>query len=333
MDGGAGSDRTDGGAGDDVYFVDSSNDVIVESSNAGLDAVNAAVSWTLTNELEMLFLTGTAATTGTGNALNNLLTGNGADNILAGGAGIDILQGGLGNDTLSDSGGNTLLFGGVGADVLTGAAGNDLLIGGAGDDVIVTGDGADIIAFNLGDGQDTVAPSTTRDNTLSIGGGATYAELLFAKSGNDLILKVGATDQITFAGYYAGTSYHNVNTLQMIIEGSSDYSPGSGSVVRDNRVETFDFEGLVEAFDTARAADPAMTSWALSNALLSEHLSGSDTAAIGGDLAYRYGRVGGLSEISFTPALGILGAANFGTSAQTLQSLAALQDTSPRLSA
>ena len=85
--------------------------------------------------------------------------------------------------------------------------------------------------------------------------------------------------------------------------------------------------------NTARAADPAMTSWALSNALLSQHLSGSDTAAMGGDLAYRYARAGGLSEISFTPAVGILSAAGFGTSAQTLQALATLQDSSARLSA
>jgi hypothetical protein len=54
---------------------------------------------------------------------------------------------------------------------------------------------------------------------------------------------------------------------------------------------------------------------------------------MGGDLAYRYGLSGGLSDISFTPALAMLSAAGFGTSAQTLQALAALQDSSARLSA
>jgi hypothetical protein len=54
--------------------------------------------------------------------------------------------------------------------------------------------------------------------------------------------------------------------------------------------------------------------------------------AIGGDLAYRYNRFGNLSDISFTPALAILGASNFGSGAQTLQSLSSLQDSSARLS-
>jgi hypothetical protein len=67
-------------------------------------------------------------------------------------------------------------------------------------------------------------------------------------------------------------------------------------------------------------------------ALVAQHLSGSDTAAIGGDLAYRYGRFDTLSDISFTPALAVLTAAGFGTAAQTLQALGSLQDSSPRLS-
>jgi hypothetical protein len=39
-----------------------------------------------------------------------------------------------------------------------------------------------------------------------------------------------------------------------------------------------------------------------------------------------------LSDISFNPALAILGNASFGTAAQTLQSTGSLQDTTPRLS-
>lgn len=56
------------------------------------------------------------------------------------------------------------------------------------------------------------------------------------------------------------------------------------------------------------------------------------TAALGGDLAYRYNLFGTLSDISFTPSQGILSAAGFGSSAQTLQALASLQDGTPRLS-
>ena len=52
----------------------------------------------LTENVENLILTGTATISGTGNALNNLLTGNGAGNLLDGGGGDDTLEGGGGND-------------------------------------------------------------------------------------------------------------------------------------------------------------------------------------------------------------------------------------------
>jgi hypothetical protein len=59
--------------------------------------------------------------------------------------------------------------------------------------------------------------------------------------------------------------------------------------------------------------------------------TGSDTAALGGDLAYQHAKNGNLANVSINPAQGILGGAQFGTIAQTLQPNANLQDTSPRL--
>lgn len=333
LDGGAGTDNMSGGQGNDTYFVNVSGDITSESAGQGIDTVNSSVTRTLSADIELLFLTGTSAINGTGNGLSNLLRGNDGNNTLQGNGGIDILEGGLGTDILSNtSGGKTLFNGGGGTDTLTGTANNDMLIGGAGNDSITTGSGADTIVFNRGDGQDTVAASTTRDNTLAIGGGAVYSDLLFQKSGNDLIIHISGTDRITFTGYYTSTANRSVNNLQIVIQGTSDYDAGSADAMRNKAIQTFDFEGLVAAFDAARAATPGLTTWALTNALLAEHLSGSDTAALGGDLAYRYGRFGTLSDISFTPAIGILSAAGFGTSAQTLQSLAVLQDSSARLS-
>jgi Ca2+-binding RTX toxin-like protein len=331
LDGGSGSDSMSGGTGDDTYYVDASADTTTESAGAGLDSLYASVTRTLSANIELLFLTGSSALNGTGNTLANLLRGNGAANTLAGGGGIDILEGGAGNDTLSNSSGNTLLSGGSGADRLTGASGNDLLIGGLGNDALTTGSGADVILFNKGDGADTVAVSTKKDNTLSLGGGARYADLLFQKSGNDLVLKLGGGDQITFTGYYASTSNRSVKTLQVVIEGNADYAPGSASALYNRKVESFSFDGLVAAFDTARAANPALSSWALGNALAAQYLSGSDGAAIGGELAYQYGRWGTLSALSFTPAQGVLGAAGFGSTAQGLLAAGSLQDMSPRL--
>jgi Ca2+-binding RTX toxin-like protein len=277
-------------------------------------------------------MTGTAAIDATDNVLNNYLRGNDASNVLTAGAGNDILEGAGGADTLIDTDGNGILLGGSGADSLTASSGNDLLVGGLGDDAINTGAGADIIAFNKGDGVDIVAASTGSDNTLSIGGGALYADLLFQKIGNDLLLKIGASDQIRLSGYYSSTENRSVNTLQMIIEGTSDYVSGSADVTRDNKVERFNLEGLVAAFDAARVANPSLTTWALSSALVAQYVAGSDTDALGGDLAYRYGRFGNLSDVSFTPASGILGSGSFGAATQTLQPLTSLQDTTPRLS-
>lgn len=332
LNGGGGTDNMSGGQGNDVYFVDVSGDTTTEIAGQGIDTINSSITRTLAGNIEALFPTGTGNINATGLSTADLLRGNAGNNTLTGAGGNDILEGGAGRDNLTNSSGKTLYNGGAGNDTLTGTASNDLLIGGTGNDALTTGAGADLIVFNPGDGQDTVAASTTTDNTLSIGGGAVYADLLFQKSGNDLILKVGAADQIALTGYYAAAANRSIKTLQMIIEGTTDYDAGSTDAMHNKKIETFDFDGLVSAFDAARAAEPSLTAWALTNALATEYLSGSDTAALGGDLAYRYGRFGSLADVSLTPAQAILADASFGTAAQALLSLPTLQDASPRLS-
>ncbi|MDD1608729.1 MAG: hypothetical protein LUQ18_09605, partial [Methylococcaceae bacterium] len=99
LDGLAGADTMLGGVGDDSYTVDNTGDVVTENAGEGSDTVNSIISYTLTTDVENLFLTGNAVINGTGNALNNQLTGNSADNVLGGGAGVDTMTGGLGNDT------------------------------------------------------------------------------------------------------------------------------------------------------------------------------------------------------------------------------------------
>ncbi|WP_269141006.1 calcium-binding protein [Steroidobacter gossypii] len=331
LNGGSGADAMTGGTGNDSYTVDNANDTIIELADEGIDSMTSSLARTLAENIEILFLSGSSHIAGNGNDLANLLRGNSGNNMLTGLGGADILEGAAGNDILVGGEGNTLFNGGSGTDTLTGGLGNELFIGGAGNDTITTDGGADIILFNKGDGQDTIAASTTRDNTISIGGGALYADLLFTKNGDDLVLRIGATDQITLAGYYASESNRSVGTLQMIIEGTSDYDAGSADPTRNGRIESFDFDGLVAAFDAARTADPSLTSWSLTNALLAQHLSGSDSEAMGGDFAYRYGVVGSLADISFTPALAILQNPGFGTTAQSLHAIEALQDSTPRL--
>jgi hypothetical protein len=332
LDGGKGADKMAGGTGDDTYVVDNSKDVVTEGANAGIDAVQSSVTYKLGNNVEVLALTGSAAIGGTGNGLANLLRGNDAANKLNGGAGNDVLQGGGGNDVLTDTAGVALFDGGAGADVLTGGKGTQIFLGGEGNDVLASGAGDDVLLFNLGDGQDTLAKGDSGRDTLSLGGGIRYDDLSFAKSGSNLVLDIGAGDRITFTNWYASKPSRSVVNLQVIAEAMSDFSPGGTDPLRDDRVESFDFAGLVGAFDAARAGNASLGGWALTNALATFQLGGSDTAAIGGDLAYQYGRNGTLAGIGLTPALDILANPALGSAAQTLTPLTGLQLGSQRLS-
>jgi Ca2+-binding RTX toxin-like protein len=332
LDGGSGSDTMVGGTGNDTYVISTSTDVVTENANEGIDTVRSAISYTLGANVEILTLTGAGNVSATGNGLDNLLTGNSASNTLTGNAGKDILQGLSGNDKLKDSAGNNVLDGGAGTDTLTGATGNELFIGGAGNDTLTTGSGYDMIAFNRGDGADTVVASTGADNTLSLGGGIRNQDLAFRKSSKNLILDTGNGESITFRNWYSSTGNRSVVTLQMIEEAAADFAPGGADPLRDNKVERFNFAGLATQFDQALAANPALTSWALSNALATFATGGSEADALGGDLAYQYGRYGNLGNVGLSAAQGLLGSAQFGVSAQVLQDQASLGQGVARLS-
>src|SRR5207237_85046 len=88
-----------GGAGDDTYIVQNTDDVVMENPDEGVDTVVSSVSYALSDNVENLTLTGIADLNTTGNALDNVITGNSGNNILDGGTGADTLIGGAGNDT------------------------------------------------------------------------------------------------------------------------------------------------------------------------------------------------------------------------------------------
>ncbi len=72
--GGGGNDTLAGGAGNDIYVVDSFFDVIIELNDEGLDTVKTGLSaYTLPDHFENLELTGTTALEAYGNALDNRL--------------------------------------------------------------------------------------------------------------------------------------------------------------------------------------------------------------------------------------------------------------------
>jgi|CXWL01.1.fsa_nt_gi Ca2+-binding RTX toxin-like protein len=188
LDGKGGADAMAGGAGDDLYMVDHTGDTVIERANEGaLDSVTSSVSYALSENVENLVLTGTAAIVGTGNELDNVLTGNSAANVLVGLGGNDTYVIGAGDTvveavnegtdrvisgithTLATNVENLTLIGfsainGTGnaldnvlngllnlaSNTLTGGAGNDTYILGSGDQVVEAAtEGIDTVQSSL----------------------------------------------------------------------------------------------------------------------------------------------------------------------------------------
>ncbi|EJN08613.1 Ca2+-binding protein, RTX toxin [Herbaspirillum sp. YR522] len=99
LDGGAGADRMQGGQGDDLYIVNSVNDVILELNDAGNDTVLSSVDYVLGEHIEQLHLMQGLSINGTGNRCDNTIVGNDCDNLIDGVTGADVMIGGKGNDT------------------------------------------------------------------------------------------------------------------------------------------------------------------------------------------------------------------------------------------
>ena len=105
MHGDAGADTMFGGAGNDDYYVDDVNDVVSETTVAGVDdggtdRVYSTASYSLSPFLERLVLLESAgAISATGNAQVNSIVGNSNANIISGGGAKDTLTGGAGADT------------------------------------------------------------------------------------------------------------------------------------------------------------------------------------------------------------------------------------------
>lgn len=119
--GGTGADSMTGGAGNDIYDVDQTGDVVVETGTLAseVDVVNAAIGWTLGDNVENLYLRYQAGVAdGTGNGRANGIVGNDFDNVLSGLAGNDTLEGGFGVDRLNGGSGADRFVIGFNADTI-----------------------------------------------------------------------------------------------------------------------------------------------------------------------------------------------------------------------
>ncbi|HEX8609950.1 MAG TPA: hypothetical protein VF800_01505 [Telluria sp.] len=143
-----------------------------------------------------------------------VLTGSDDGDMLHGREGADLLFGLEGDDIIQDVRGNNVLDGGAGDDMIEGA-GRSLYIGGTGNDTI-TAWGADFtLAFNAGDGFDTVLLCACGPATISLGLGIREADVSLARNGSDLVLKTSATEGMALTGWYDNPA-PDVLTLQLI---------------------------------------------------------------------------------------------------------------------
>jgi Ca2+-binding RTX toxin-like protein len=192
LDGGGGVDIMAGGTGNDRYAVDNVDDKVIENAIEGTDLVNASVSYTLSDNVENLNLTGVADIDGIGNALDNRINGNSGNNVLSGGDGGDTLKGGDGNDVLIGGAGQDRLIGAAGSDTFKFLSLSDTGVGGGTRDHIVDFTaGSDHIALSAIDAN----ASTPADDPFTFIGTAAFDHLAgeagelwqFAAGGNTIV--------------------------------------------------------------------------------------------------------------------------------------------------
>ena len=165
--GAGGNDTLVGALGNDTYLIEDTGDVIVEGAGAGTDLAQvSAAAYTLAANVENLEYTGFANFSGTGNALDNVISGGAGDDVLDGLGGNDTLVGDVGNDTLRGGLGDDLINGNEGDDLIDGGAGADSMRGGVGDDRYQVDSALDVIDELAAEGEDSV---TTTLATYTLG--------------------------------------------------------------------------------------------------------------------------------------------------------------------
>ncbi|MEA3051705.1 MAG: hypothetical protein QOG72_608 [Sphingomonadales bacterium] len=149
LNGQVGADLMVGGYGNDTYYVDDSNDVIVEAADGDQDFAYVSASYfdMGTAYIEQTYYSETTGGTILGSAGNNEIYSSTGNDWLEGKDGNDYLDGGAGDDHLD---------GGSGNDLLDGWLGNDTMIGGAGDDTYNVESSLDVVTEYANEGTDTV---------------------------------------------------------------------------------------------------------------------------------------------------------------------------------
>lgn len=144
-----------------------------------------------------------------GTAGNDVISGaTNAANRIYGLEGDDTLNGGALDDTI---------YGGAGSDTLDGKAGGDTLSGDSGNDILYGNTGNDIYLFAKGAGADVIQDyDTTTGNTDVVRFADVASSELAAieRTGNDLIIQYGVSDQITIRDYFSSDIGYRVEQFE-----------------------------------------------------------------------------------------------------------------------
>ncbi|MBD2040128.1 calcium-binding protein [Microcoleus sp. FACHB-672] len=259
IDGGIGSDTMDGGVGDDVYYVDRTCDVVIEGVGTSFDTVYSNASYSLSANVENLYLQGNAYY-GYGNELDNRIVGNADNNYLWGGAGDDFINGLTGNDTMVGGIGNDAYLVDSTSDVVTEevAAGEDVVYAyanyslSANVERLYVQDGVDygagneldnFIEANIGNnylwggaGNDTISGRADSD-VLTGGAGADYFKFHSANEGNDTITDFSRAegDKIALSAYgFGNLIFPTGETPESLL--SSQFATDAGATDSNHRV-------------------------------------------------------------------------------------------------
>ncbi len=129
-----------------------------------------------------------------------------------------------------------------GEDTLTGLSERDLLIGGKGNDSLNGASGDDIYAFNLGDGNDTIAQddATGRDG-LRFGPNIALTDLYVSRIGDDLLIELLISeDSILVENWFQGVQYQ----LEYL-----EFDDGTEKLTNDWIFESVDIVNSVEVLN------------------------------------------------------------------------------------
>ncbi len=209
--------------------------------------------------------------------------------------------GGEGNDQLTGWHSNVLMDGGEGSDILTlRSNAGGFLVGGKGDDQLSAAQPSMVVAFNRGDGVDTLI---LWSGTISLGAGIRPDDIRFSLSATGIALGLGETDQLTLV-----------------------FSPGEAppvtppdvhlQFVSPDGIALYDLMTPLSLFFAQAMENPDAGEWAPEAGWDGFLISSGTDSAIGGAIAHAYAMQGSLADVSAQKVAETLESAAFGVSPQ-----------------